>query len=140
MKKNITIIISIIVLALVAGGSFYGGMVYKSSQAPATGQRTGLGQRGTTAGRFAAGANFISGTVAAKDDQSITIKAADGSSKIVFYSTTTDVGKSVSGTISDVVVGQTVMASGKTNSDGSISATSIQIRPATASPKSAGSN
>ena len=36
----------------------------------------------------------------------------------------------MTGALSDVSVGQNIMANGKTNSDGSITAQTIQIRPA----------
>ena len=125
MKKIQQIIIVIVALVILGGGTFYGGMVYGKGQ---NSQRMG-GQGTRTGGRFAMGNNFIAGQVTAKDNQSVTIKDRSGSSRIVFYSTSTDVGKFVSGNISDVIVGSNVMVNGKTNTDGSISAQSIQIRP-----------
>lgn len=126
MHKKIKIIGLIIMLVLVSGGSFYGGMLYKTHQLQ--GQRTGLmGSR--TSNRFTAGANFISGDITARDAQSITVKMRDGSSRIIFYSTTTDVGKFTAGSMDDLQIGKTVMVNGKTNSDGSVTAQSIQIRP-----------
>jgi hypothetical protein len=52
-------------------------------------------------------------------------------SKIVFLSPATKVEKTVSGLVSDVVVGNQVVITGVVNSDGSVNATSIQLRPAT---------
>jgi len=126
MKKNILVIILAAVIIVVAGGSFYGGMLYKGSQTPA--RRTGIGSANSA--RFAAGASFSSGSVASIDSQSITLKLPTGGSRIIFYSATTEVGKFVSGTVSDLQVGDNVMVNGKTNTDGSITAQSIQIRPA----------
>ncbi len=120
------IVIKIAVLLIVAGVAFYGGVLYKTSQTPAT--RTGA-QGSRTGGRFTAGNNFVTGSVVAEDNQSITIKSADGSSRIIFYSGSTQVGEFVSGATTDLKVGQTVMATGTTNTDGSITAQSIQIRP-----------
>lgn len=136
--KNI--ILPLLVLALVAGGvGFYSGMKYgKSSAIPARGQfsgmmngapggtRTGQGNRGQFAGGGA-----TSGEVIAKDDKSITIKMRDGGSKIVFFSATTQVMKAISGAATDLSVGEQVTALGTANTDGSVSAQSIQIRPAT---------
>jgi hypothetical protein len=124
-KKTLYIIFAVVILA-VAGGSFYGGMAYKASQTPQRPSTSGF----RNSGRFATGNSFVSGNIIAKDNQSITVKDRSGSSRIIFYSATTEVGKFVTGALNDIQVGQTVMASGKTNSDGSISATSIQIRPA----------
>jgi hypothetical protein len=75
------------------------------------------------------GAGIINGDVTSKDETSMTVRGRDGSSKIVLYSGTTQIMKSTTGTSSDVAVGTQVMIQGKTNSDGSITAQSIQIRP-----------
>ncbi len=131
MQKNTQYIVAIVAALIIAGGAFYGGMTYAKSQVP---QRAG-GMMGARNGqRFMAGANFISGDVVAKDAQSVTVKLRDGNSRIVFYSTATDVGKFVAGSIDDVAVGKTVMVNGKTNTDGSVTAQSIQIRPAMPQP------
>ncbi len=136
MKINKKIIISVIALIIVAGGAFYGGMIYKGNQVP---QRGTQGQR-NTGNRFSTGANFIAGDVVSKDNQSITIKARDGSSKIIFYSNNTEVSKFIAGDINDVIAGKTVMVNGKTNPDGSITAQSIQIRPAMPSVQGGNNN
>ena len=86
------------------------------------------GTRGGMRGNRAGG--FTTGEVIAKDAQSITIKMRDGSSKILFYSAKTDVLKSTAGTSDDVAVGSQIMANGTANQDGSMTAQSIQIRPA----------
>ncbi len=139
MNKLITIVIAVAVV--VGGGAFYGGMKYAQSQAP---QRNAQGfqnlspeerqQRiqqfgGSGGGNRGAGGGFTSGEILSKDDKSITIKMRDGGSKIIFYSDTTEVGKFVNGTLSDLEIGKTVSVNGKTNSDGSVTADSIQLRP-----------
>ncbi len=140
MNKLITTVIAVAVV--VGGGAFYGGMKYAQSQAP---QRNAQGfqnlspeerqQRiqqfsGSGGGNRGTGGGFTSGEILSKDDKSITIKMRDGGSKIIFYSDTTEVGKFVNGASSDMEIGKTVSVNGKTNSDGSITAQSIQIRPA----------
>lgn len=77
---------------------------------------------------------FLTGTVAAKDASSITLNTRDGSSHVVFITPSTNVSKSVSGAVSDVSVGATIIVSGTTNSDGSVSATLLQLRPAASAP------
>ena len=69
------------------------------------------------------------GKVISKDDTSITVKGRDGSSKIVLYTPTTQVMKSTSGSSTDITVGSQVLVQGKTNSDGSVTAQNISIRP-----------
>lgn len=136
MNKTITIIIGLIV---VGSGAFYGGMKYNQSQTDAAsalrqasreqgGGTFGVGGRGARGVNGAGG--FASGEVLSKDDKSITIKLRDGGSKIVFFSSSTEVTKSASGALSDVTVGEQVNAVGTANSDGSVTAQSVQIRPA----------
>ncbi|PWB38678.1 MAG: hypothetical protein C3F02_03125 [Parcubacteria group bacterium] len=133
MKKNwITILI---LLVLVGGGAFYGGFTYaKTKNTSASGAANfrnlaaGQGQRTGRANGFGSG-GFINGNIIAKDDKSITVKLQDGGSKIVFFSGTMQVMKSVAGTKDDLQNGQMVMVTGKTNTDGTINADNVQIRP-----------
>ncbi len=123
---------------LVGGGAFYGGMRY--AEAKSTSQRqqrfdqNGANIGGGFRGQGGTGGGFVSGDIISKDNQSITIKTRDGSSKIVFFSDTTEVSKFVAGTSTDLAVGKTVTVMGKSNSDGSVTATSVQIRPNLPSP------
>ncbi|MCL5009146.1 MAG: DUF5666 domain-containing protein [Patescibacteria group bacterium] len=134
-------IISISLVTLVVAGSlgFYGGMKYAQSKGPANNsqnafqQMRGNGQNGTAAGtrRFGNGQSggFLSGDVLSKDDKSVTLKLRDGSTRIVFYSTTTSIGKAVAGSAGDLAAGQQVTVAGTANADGSVTAQQIQIRP-----------
>ena len=92
----------------------------------AGGRFGGTGMNGSMRGAFG-GATI--GTVLSKDATSITVLTPGGGSKIILYSPSTTVAKSASGSISDVTVGSTITAIGSTNSDGSVTATSIQILP-----------
>ncbi|MFM2330998.1 MAG: hypothetical protein RLZZ26_505 [Candidatus Parcubacteria bacterium] len=125
-------LIGSIVIALVVG--FGAGYYLHPSNAPQTAANTptrGSGAYG--GGRGAGGANgggFLSGTVAAEDATSITLNTRDGSSHVVLVTPSTSVSKSVAGALTDVSIGSNIMVSGTSNSDGSVSAANIQLRPA----------
>jgi len=135
VKKIIPIIIA---LVIVGGGAFYGGMKYGQSKSPLSNlsrqnfqnlspeQRQQLSQGRTGGGT---GANFLSGEVITKDEQSLTLKMSDGSSKIVFFSDSTQISETTGGSIGDVEVGKQIMVSGDQNSDGSYTAKTIQLSP-----------
>jgi hypothetical protein len=140
-KKNI--IICAIVGVLIGSGAFYGGMQYEVNKTKAirTVNRGNFNsdtsdngaQRGQQGGqnrgqRAGDGAGFINGDIISKDDTNITVKALDGNSRIIFFSDATIIGKTVSGSISDLNSGGQVIINGKANSDGSITAQNIQIR------------
>jgi len=134
MKKILSIIAVLILLGV---GVFLGGMKFGESKKATAGSLRGNFQniqQGTGVGRTGAGQDgggFVSGDIIAKDDKSVTVKLRDGGSKIVFFSDATDISKFVSGTSADLETGETITVTGKTNEDGSVTAQSIQLRPAT---------
>jgi uncharacterized protein YneF (UPF0154 family) len=133
MKKNLILIL--IVLIIVGAGGFFGGMKYGESQALKNltpekmreifqqGGQTFQGQRQRT------GQNFVLGQVISKDEKSLTIKLADGSTKIVFFSQSTQISKATEGSIEDIEIGKEVSVTGTQNEDGSLTARTIQISP-----------
>jgi hypothetical protein len=137
MKKILPIFI--IALIIIGGGAFYGGMVYGKNQIKNTGPGNlqdfrnlinGQGQNFTGRGG-AAGANFTSGQILNKDNTTITLSLPNnGGSKIIFYSASTEINKMATGTPSDLIVGENVSVNGTANSDGSITAQTIQLSPA----------
>jgi len=134
-------IVGTAVIALVIGvGVGYMGANAFHTTTPQTARGNFTGTNGGTYGsmmRGAGGGGLLSGTVAAKDSGSITVNTRDGSSHVVLITPATTVSKSVTGALSDVSTGSTIIVSGTTNSDGSVSASLIQLRPATASPTTA---
>ena len=134
MTKNNKIIAGVVVVVLM-GVSFYGGTVYGKGSTPAAGQfaaggftRGAGGARGAGA---AAGGGFTAGQIISNSGTSISIQQQNGSSsEIVLISPTTQILKSAAGSASDLTQGTEVTVTGTQNSDGSLTATSIQIRPA----------
>jgi hypothetical protein len=128
MKNNL-IIGAVVAVIVISTASFYGGMMYGKS----TGFPKGFEQMGTIPGgnqNLRTGQNgggLTTGEIISKDDQSITIKTKDNSSKIIFYSGTTEINKFTGGSSADIEVGKTVMITGTTNQDSSITAKTIQI-------------
>jgi hypothetical protein len=139
MKKHIIVVAIVVIVA--CGGSFYAGMKYTQAGRQKGFANMALGgqvfERNGQGGAMRGGNGGIGGAmgeVIAKDASSITIKLRDGGSKIILFSGTTEISKSVSGVPNDVAVGKSVMVSGTANQDGSITAQSIQIRPPMPSP------
>jgi len=134
-SKIIPIFIALILI--IGGGAFFGGMKYQQSkrnfQNFSEEQRQQLFQGNT--GRNlqrevggGVGSSFLSGEVISKDEQSVTLKTPNGGSKIIFFSDSTEIVKSVDGASSDLEAGKTISVSGTTNQDGSLTAKSIQVR------------
>jgi len=136
-KKIIAIIVAIIVVA----GSFYVGIQFGSAKKgpagfaggnfnniPSSDRQGDTRQLGANSMR-SNGGGIANGEIISQDDKSITIKLSNGGSKIILYSADTEVGQFVDAGLTDLAVGKTVMVTGQSNQDGSISAKSIQIRP-----------
>lgn len=144
-QQHHKIIIPAIVIGIVAAGSaFFSGVKYAESKKTPTDPRSSA--RGTfntsgTAGQNGAGARrgmaggqgfggAVSGDIIARDESTITVKMRDGGSKIIFYTSSTPITKTVLATTGDLVAGEPIMILGAANQDGSVNAQSIQLRPA----------
>jgi hypothetical protein len=136
--KNAKVIVPVILVLVGLGVGFFGGIQYRNYQIAKTrgsfvlganGAQRFTGTRGTgqVGGMMRAGA--VTGSILSIDANSITVKLADGSSKIVLFSTSTTYSNTVSAAQTDLKVGENVVIVGATNSDGSVTATNVQINP-----------
>ena len=123
-------IIAVVVLIVVAGGAFYLGVQNGKNSAATSAQimRGNFAARGTGVRGVAGG--FTGGQIISKDATSLTVSVQGGGSKLIFLAPSTQITKTVSGSLTDLTVGENITVIGTANSDGSESATSIQIRPA----------
>ena len=130
---------ALITAAVFGGGAFWAGMAYAQGKVGGgRGQFVAAGGNfGGRAGgsvRFGGGGGNAFGTIVAKDPTSITLQitatTTGSGSKIILYNEATEVGKMVAASTNDLFVGESVSVSGTPNSDGSLNAQMIQIRPA----------
>lgn len=134
----------IIVVIIVAGAGFWGGMTYAATKTPTVSSRFGgaagaFAARGGASGAFggAAGGGTV-GTVVQVSNGSFTVQlptststtAATGT-KLVLVDSATEVDELETVPVSNIKVGQSVTVAGASNSDGSVTASSVMIRPAT---------
>jgi hypothetical protein len=148
-------LVSLIIAVVVGAAGFAGGMMFQKNNdslknvspqnLQAKLKSLGLNNGGlggangnrNVSGRFPGGfaggrvgAGFVTGQIISADSQSITVKQQDGSTKVVYFSGSTTIDKTVTGVATDLLVGQEVTTNGTANSDGSIAAQTIQLRPA----------
>ena len=120
-------ILTVLTVILFSGVSFFVGMKYQQMQ----------GRSSRAAGAFASGRQFsgrggngsrpVAGEIVSFDNQSMTVKLTDGSSKIVLLSDKTAINKASSGIKDDLKPGTKVAAFGTENADGSLTATNVQL-------------
>jgi hypothetical protein len=125
-------IIAYLIIALVIGGvaGYYSGS--KSARGPAAaglGGQNGARNFNRLAGGLGQGGLTV-GEIISADGQSVTLKLRDAGSKIIFFSSSTAITKTTPGSVSDLQPSQQITVTGSTNQDGSVTAQSIQIRPA----------
>ncbi|HSN75304.1 MAG TPA: DUF5666 domain-containing protein, partial [Anaerolineae bacterium] len=141
MNTTLKIILGVVGVLLVAGASFYGGMVYGENQAtasaatvpmnfpegfqppdgvtaPGDGTRPfgGRGQ-GDAAGDFAAPAGMTFGTIESIDGNTLTLLTQAGGTLTVQVTDTTLIEKNASVDVTDLAEGETVIVSGSDNDD-----------------------
>lgn len=131
--KNKNLIITILLVIIVGAAAFFAGMKYQQSRRPSFnrqfGQGIGNGPGGAAGQMNRQNYRPVNGEIISADDKSITVKLTDGSSKIVLLNDKTTINKAAEATKEDLKVGEKVMAMGQENTDGSITAQSIQLNP-----------
>ncbi len=131
MKQNTAVLVLVVALVFGVGGFFAGKYMGNTS---GTSRFAGQGNRGFgSSGTFGAGARGgnrpVTGQILSSDAQSITVKLADGSTKIVLLTGSTQINQATAATKDDLKTGTTIAAFGVTNADGSVTAQSVQINP-----------
>lgn len=144
MKNKQTHIISMTILIVaVAISSFFGGTKYQQRKNVSNFRQQMIGSNNLPQGM---GRNAINndsiknrgqapgfrqnyGEIINIDEKTLTLKMADGSSKIVLLSDTTKINQSVTANKTDLAVGIKIMVNGETNADGSITSRNIEINP-----------
>jgi hypothetical protein len=138
VKKNKGIIVTTIIVLVATGVGFFGGVQYQKSQKVKTpsgfqgglqngsGRTTEIGKNGT-GGMARNGNQPVSGEITSIDDTGITVKTADGGSKIIIFSSSTKVNKTTEGLKSDLTKGATVMVIGTTGTDGTVTAQTVSV-------------
>jgi hypothetical protein len=130
-------IITAVLMVIVGGGGFFAGMKYQQSKQPTFSQqfgsgqmqRPGNGQTQANATNRMLGFRPVNGEIIAADNNSITVKLQDGSSKIVVLSEKTSINKAGEATKDELKTGEQVAVFGTENADGSVTAQNIQLDP-----------
>ncbi len=146
MNRTVKIIVTIVVLLAVAGGSFYGGTLYGKSQlqasfAAARGRGGAFpgGAGSIVVGELPSGAGqgegqtlggALFGQIKEIGDGAMVISDNNGKQIQVKVTDTTLIEKQASVSLADLAAGETVLISGSTAADGTVTARSVQVAPA----------
>ena len=136
-KKNVPVVsIIIATISLIVG--FILGLFYQKSKTPSFSRngQTQMGNRnsGQKNNGQISGPRQNIGEITKVDGSSITLKMADGSSKIVLISDSTVVNQSSTAAKTDLKVGAKISVMGSENTDGSITGKTIILNPQTLQP------
>lgn len=128
------LIVTVIIALVVGVVGFLGGVKYQqtktinSTNGFIQGQGGQRNRNGRNMGRGANGGATL-GEVVSVDNNSIVVKLADGSSKIVNVSNTTTFSKTDTASKTDIKTGDRIAVFGATASDGSVTAQNVQLNP-----------
>jgi hypothetical protein len=136
MKKWQMWTVGAVVVIAVGLGCLFGGKAWGDSGSPNTdgqfprnGAAMGRGDGPMPSGGFAGrnGGGMVSGSIIAVDSNSITIQTPDGNTKIVLFGASAAISLVTQGSAADLTTGANVVVSGTTNTDGTVTATSIRL-------------
>ncbi len=129
MKKYLVHIVWLVIAIVALGGGFFWGKESgAASRASGFAGAYSSSTRRTAGG--ATGGGLVTGQIVTMGNSSITLQLANGNSEVVFYSTSTPVSEPTMVSVNTLKVGTTIMVGGASNSDGSLTAQTIQVRPA----------
>ena len=129
IKKYLVHIVWLVVAIIALGGGYLWGKT-----AGMGGGRAGFAGAGafsSSTRRMASGTTsggFVAGQITAIDQSSITLQLPNGSSEVVFYSSSTPVSEPTTVSVSVLEVGTKIAIGGTGNSDGSLTAQTIQVQ------------
>lgn len=139
-QKYVPYIVGTFAVVVCSGTAFLGGMKYQQIQGGMRmfgGQMRlqlnqddrqfrpgGMGQRQMGLGQ---GFRPITGEVLSLDEESLTVKMADGSSKIVLLSEAAVITKATNASKEDLKAGENITVFGTQNQDGSVTAQSVAV-------------
>jgi len=125
--KN-SLVIAIIIAVVVGLGAFYGGMKYQQNKmSNLRGRFPGITQGQNGEQRTGQGLRPVSGTIISQDENSVTVKLVDESSKIILFTESSLINKTEEGSKEDLTEGTEITVFGQENDDGSLTAQNIQI-------------
>ena len=147
MNRVVKIVLGVILVAAIAAGSFYGGMVYGQGQAQASfpvpgsdmgdwvasgqgmpaGMSQGMSGASDPRGSGNARGGMLSGEIVSIDDGHLTVKDSSGQEIQVLVTDSTLIQKQADVTVADLAEGETVIVSGSQGTDGSITARMVQV-------------
>ena len=144
MNRTVMIVLGVLVVGLVAAGSFYGGMVYGKNQAETTlpvageggvfpGGRGQFGQRPGAQGGAEEGqllrdqSGMLFGEIQSIGAGEMIVIDASGEQITIYVADTTLIQKQADVTLADLEEGETVIISGNRDDDGNITARSLQV-------------
>jgi len=127
--KNKNLLVAILVIGVGVGGFFTGMKYQQNKQLSKVDFRAMKGMRrpDIPVAQQKGASGMIKGKIISQDEESVTVKLLDDSSKIIFISKDTTINKTTKGSIDDLEAGKQIVVFGQENSDKSISATNIQL-------------